>query len=128
MLTDHMTNPMHPKADPTQYFERYQNPLGEDTIHVYYSDYEKQGNDYRPLGPIPYNRKIEVKVNLSRGMLPGFYLQYFDYALISNGNPHSLQQAYRDHDQMEFGLFSEVNLPGLRAPREIPQHLFIWSM
>jgi hypothetical protein len=118
---------LHPKANPAQYFNRFQNPLGEDTIFVYYRDYIKDGNDFNELGPIRYDRKIEVKTNLSLGMLPGFYLRYFDYALEVDGNSKGLQHAYHDQHQMEFGIFDGVNLPGLRDPKDIPLHWFLWS-
>jgi hypothetical protein len=118
---------LHPKGNPVGYFNRYQNPLGEDTIFVYYRDYVKKGNDFVSRSHISYKRKIEVKVNLSTGMLPGFYLRYFDYAVESNGEPNSLLYAYHDHNQMEFGIFSGMNNPWFRDLRETPEHLLIWT-
>ncbi len=127
MVIDLSSLVLHPKGNPVGYFNRFQNPLGEDTIFVYYRDYVKKGNDFFSRSQISYKRRIEVKANLSSGMLPGFYLPYFDYAVESNGDPNSLLHAYHDHNKMEFGIFSGVNHPWVRDPREIPKHLFIWS-
>ena len=59
MKTDPSSIVLHPKGNPVEYFNRYQNPLGEDTIFVYYRDYKKVRNDFDEMGPMRYDRNIQ---------------------------------------------------------------------
>ena len=117
---------LHPKESPVDYFERYQNHEGPDTIWIFYRDYDLKGAGFIPPGPWSKDKKIEVQADLKHGMPPGFYLHGFDYALDINGKVCWLEYAYKGDDQMEFGVFQDASNIGLKNLGEVPEHLLLW--
>lgn len=93
-------SPISPKERPYDYFKKHETLDGIDCIRIYYRDCNSKG-------PMRYNRYIEIRTDLVRGMKKGFYLQGFDYALAVGDKVLCLEYVYRDENGREFGCFAE---------------------
>jgi hypothetical protein len=97
---DNNVSLISPKERPYDYFKKHETFDGIDCIRIYY-------RDYNPSGPMRYNRYVEIRTDLVRGMKKGFYLRGFDYALVVGEKVLCLEYAYQGKNGREFGCFAE---------------------
>ncbi len=71
-----------------------------DCIFIYYND---------PACSMRYDRNIEIRTDLARGMEPGFYRMGFDYALKDGEKVKWLFYAYKTWGNREYGVFESFN-------------------
>ncbi len=85
-----------PMLFPHEYFHNYEIMDGMDCIFIYYND---------PACSMRYDRNIEIRTDLARGMEPGFYRIGFDYALKVGEKIKWLSYAHKARGKREYGVF-----------------------
>jgi hypothetical protein len=102
-----------------EYFKTYSEPIAKDRITVFFP------NEH---GSVRLDRKdlrMEVPVNLSNPMEPGFYRVMFDYAIVTGESAEWLHYVF-NKGIYECGDFRSPKSP-FRAPDGMPLEEMLWK-